>query len=348
MTEKKSKKGGVVFLIVVIVVALAVLALGILRGFGVIKIPSISASAFSQRTRRDNPSSGLSFGKFNLGKFSGSTKYVANLYITGVIEEANESYNQEWLLDTIDELENDQNNVGIMLVIDSPGGSVYEADEVYLALRKYKNSGKQLWAYFKSIAASGGYYIACAADSIYANRNTMTGSIGVIIGPTFDATALLEKIGVKATSFVSGKNKGMLNFNEPLTDEQKDIVQALVDECYEQFTDIVASARNKSIKEVKALADGRLYTAKQAKENGLIDFIGTLENAEDRMKERLAIVMSLSSDEADQIEFYDYDYVYDPPLMRRFFDSIAGDSLRKALENSFGPAIRYPAYLYRQ
>ena len=76
--------------------------------------------------------------------------------------------------------------------------------------------------------------------------------------------------------------------------------------------------------------------------------IGTLENAEDRMKERLAIVMSLSSDEADQIEFYDYDYVYDPPLMRRFFDSIAGDSLRKALENSFGPAIRYPAYLYRQ
>ena len=66
------------------------------------------------------------------------------------------------------------------------------------------------------------------------------------------------------------------------------------------------------------------------------------------MKERLAIVMSLSSDEADQIEFYDYDYVYDPPLMRRFFDSIAGDSLRKALENSFGPAIRYPAYLYRQ
>ena len=229
MTEKKSKKGGVVFLIVVIVVALAVLALGILRGFGVIKIPSISAPAFSQRTRRDNPSSGLSFGKFNLGKFSGSTKYVANLYITGVIEEANENYNQEWLLDTIDELENDQNNVGIMLVIDSPGGSVYEADEVYLALRKYKNSGKQLWAYFKSIAASGGYYIACAADSIYANRNTMTGSIGVIIGPTFDATALLEKIGVKATSFVSGKNKGMLNFNEPLTDEQKDIVQALVD-----------------------------------------------------------------------------------------------------------------------
>ena len=326
MAEKKSKKGGVVFLIVVIVVALAVLAMGILRGFGVIKIPSIPASAFSPRTRRDNPSSGLSFGKFNLGKFSGSTKYVANLYITGVIEEANESYNQEWLLDTIDELENDQNNVGIMLVIDSPGGSVYEADEVYL----------------------GAYYIACAADTIYANRNTMTGSIGVIIGPTFDATALLEKIGVKATSFVSGKNKGMLNFNEPLTDEQKDIVQALVDECYEQFTDIVASARNKSIKEVKALADGRLYTAKQAKENGLIDFIGTLENAEDRMKERLAIVMSLSSDEADQIEFYDYDYVYDPPLMRRFFDSIAGDSLRKALENSFGPAIRYPAYLYRQ
>ena len=281
-----------------------------------------------------------------MGNLSGQ-KYVANLYVTGVIQEANETYNQEWLLDTIAGLEEDENNAGILLVIDSPGGAVYEADEVYLALRKYKNSGKQLWAYFKSMAASGGYYIACAADTIYANRNTMTGSIGVIYGPAIDATALLDKIGIKATSFASGKNKGMLSYNSPLTEEQQKIMQSLVDETYEQFTDIVASSRKMGLKEVKALADGRVYSAKQAKDNGLIDAIGTLENAQERMKERLAIVLGLPGDDADKIEFYDYEYVYDPPFMRRFFESIAGDSFRKAMDQTFGPAIKYPAYLYR-
>lgn len=347
MSSKGKKKGGLIFLIVVIVIALAAAVLGVLKGAGIIKLPSFGASSSSQRNKSQgaNPIN-INFGKIKLGKFSGG-KYVARLYVTGVIQDTNEFYNQEWLLDTIDELENDDDNVGIMLVIDSPGGAVYEADEVYLALRKYKNAGKQLWAYFKSIAASGGYYIACAADTIYANRNTMTGSIGVIIGPTIDATELLDKIGIKATNFASGKNKGMLNYNEPLTDEQRGIMQGLVDECYEQFTDIVASSRKMALKDVKKLADGRIYTAKQAKENGLIDSVGTLENAEDRMKERLAIVLGLSADDVDNIDFCDYEYVYDPPLMRRFFDAVVGDAARKALDRTFGPAIKYPAYLYR-
>lgn len=348
MEETKSKKkgGGVLFLIIVIVIALLTLAFGILKGFGVIKLPA-SRGASKNKAERFNPVN-IKIGDFSFSNFSGGSKYVARLYITGVIEEANEFYNQQWLLDTIESLEDDENNVGVMLVIDSPGGAVYQADELYLALRKYKNSGKQVWAYFKSMAASGGYYIACAADSIYANRNTMTGSIGVIIGPSIDATVLLEKLGIKATSFASGKNKGMLNYNEPLTEEQKNIMQGLVDECYEQFVSIVAQGRQKSIAEVKALADGRIYSAKQAKENGLIDSIGTLENAEDRMRERLGIVLGLSGDEADSLKFLDYEYIYEMPLMRRFFSAIVGDSLRKAISESLGPNIRYPAYLYRQ
>ena len=345
MEDTKSKKrgGGVLFLIIVIAVALLALAFGILNGFGVIKLP---ASAFSKKEK--NSPVNINVGNFKFGNFSAKKKYVACLYITGVIEEANELYNQEWLLDTIEGLEDDESNVGIMLVIDSPGGTVYEADEVYLALRKYKNSGKQLWAYFKSMAASGGYHIACAADMIYANRNTMTGSIGVIIGPTIDATVLLDKLGIKATSFASGKNKGMLNYNSPLTDEQQQIMQGLVDECYEQFVGIVSSGRKMALSDVKALADGRVYTAKQAKENGLIDFVGTLENAQSRMKEKLGAALSLSDDKDDEIEFYDYQYIYNPPLMRRFFDAVAGDSVRKALDKSFGPSIKYPAYLYLQ
>ena len=338
--EKKNKVGGRVFLAVVIVLALAAAALGFLKAFGVIKIPSLKSSGSSQRVKPE-------VGNFKFGNFSSGSKYVANLYVTGVIQEASDTYNQQWLLSTIESLEADEDNIGILLVIDSPGGSVYEADEVYLALRKYKNSGKKIWAYFKSMAASGAYYIACAADMIYANRNTMTGSIGVIIGPIVDATVLLDKIGIKSTNFASGKNKGMLNYNEPLTDEQRAIMQGLVDECYEQFTDIVASSRKMGAKEVKKLADGRIYSAKQAKENGLIDSVGTLENAQERMREGLAIALSLTSEDADRIEFFDYEYIYDPPLVRRIFESIAGDSLKKALDRTFGPAIRYPAYLFQ-
>lgn len=340
--ENKKKRGGVVFLIIVLAIALLAIAFAVLKRLGLVNFkPSLP-----HRIERVKPSN-FDFKNIKFGKIGSGSKYVARLYITGVIQDANETYNQEWLLDTIEDLEEDEDNVGIMLVIDSPGGSVYEADETYLALRKYKNSGKEIWAYFKSMAASGGYYIACAADYIYANRNTLTGSIGVIYGPTFDATVLLDKIGIKATSFASGKNKGMLNFNAPLTDEQQAIMQSLVDETYDQFVSIVSQSRKKSLAEVKALADGRVYTANQAKANGLIDSVGTLENAEDRMKERLAISLSLSSEEADDIEFCDYEYLFDPPLMRKFFDAVAGDSVRKALTDAVGPAIRYPAYLYR-
>ena len=344
MDQMKNKKtgGGILFLIIVIVIALLTLAFGLLRGFGVIKFnPSLPS-----KRERSNPVN-VNLGNFKFGNFASRGKYVARLYITGVIQEANETYNQEWLLDTIDYLENDEDNVGILLVIDSPGGTVYEADEAYLALRKYKNTGKEVWAYFKGMAASGAYYISCAADTVYANRNTMTGSIGVIIGPTIDATVLLDKLGLKATSFVSGKNKGMLNYDNPLTDEQRKIMQGLVDECYDQFTSIVAAARKKSLSETKALADGHIYTAKQAKENGLIDSIGSLENAEDRMRERLAISQGLSSEEADAVDFRDYEYIYQAPFMRRVFESTTGVSLKRVVDEKLGPSIKYPAYLFQ-
>ena len=145
ISKNKKKGGGLLFLIIVIVIVVLAAVFGVLKGVGVIKgAPSAS--------RGNNPIN-LNLGNFKLGKFGGS-KYIARLYITGVIQEANETYNQKWLLDTVESLEADANNAGILLVIDSPGGTVYEADELYLALRKYKNSGKEVWAYFKSMAAS--------------------------------------------------------------------------------------------------------------------------------------------------------------------------------------------------
>lgn len=219
-----------------------------------------------------------------------SKGYIAKLVIKGTIQEANNSYNQAWLLKTITSLKNDPNNKGIILFINSPGGTVYEADEAYLALLDYKKTGKPIYAYFGSMAASGGYYIGCAADRIYANRNTMTGSIGVISGTSVDLTALLDYIGVKSKTIHAGKNKNMGNYNEPLSAEQEKVLQDMADECYDQFTDIVAESRHLSKDAVIKLSDGRVYTANQALRNGLIDKVSTFDECyADMVQNKLAL-----------------------------------------------------------
>jgi protease-4 len=248
----KQKTSGLVIFIVIMALALAVAALAVV--FQEIEKPPV--------------------------RMMGS-EYVAVLSVTGVIQGQGSDYSQKWLLNTIRKLKNDRKNLGILLYVDSPGGAVYEADEAYLALRDYRESGKKLWAYFGGMAASGGYYIACAADYIIANRNTLTGSIGVISGQSVDLTGLMEKYGVKVTTITAGKNKNMLNFNSPLNAEQRAIMQSIADECYDQFVGIVAEARGLSAEDVKALADGRVYTAAQARKALLVDQVDTFDNALD-------------------------------------------------------------------
>lgn len=205
---------------------------------------------------------------------------VAKIIIEGTIQKENETYNQKWLLKTIEDLQKRKEFSGIFLYIDSPGGGVYESDEVYNAILKYKEkTQKKVYAYFANVAASGGYYIGCSADKIIANRNCLTGSIGVISAQFFDVSKLLAKYEIRSQIVHSGKNKTMGSPLEPYTKEQIEIMQKISDECYEQFTEIVAKSRNLDIENVKNLADGRVYTAKQALENKLIDEIATFDDA---------------------------------------------------------------------
>ncbi len=213
--------------------------------------------------------------------------YIARIDIKGTIQEKNETYNQAWLLDTIDCLINDDKNKGLFIFVDSPGGTVYEADELYLKLCEYKESGRPIYAYFAHMAASGGYYIGCAADYIMTNRNCTTGSIGVIMGPIYTLTGFFEKYGIESTSITAGKNKNMMNINEPLTDEQRKIMQDYIDEAYDQFTGIVAKERDLSIEKVRELADGRVYTAQQALKLKLIDKICSYNDAVEYTKSEL-------------------------------------------------------------
>lgn len=191
-----------------------------------------------------------------------------------------DQYNHNLYMKYVDELEKSKNNKAILLYVNSPGGTVYESDELYLKLMEYKEKTKRpVYAYFGSQACSGAYYISMAADKIYTNRNTWTGSIGVIVSLT-NYKKLYDKLGIKEIDITSGKNKSMGSGGLDLTDEQYDILQSLVDEAYDQFAGIVSEGRGIDIATVKKIADGRIYSAKQAKEKKLVDEIGT----EDELK----------------------------------------------------------------
>ncbi|MDR2132862.1 MAG: signal peptide peptidase SppA [Clostridiales Family XIII bacterium] len=225
--------------------------------------------------------------------------YIAQLNVIGTISASSEggvfgseaAYNHGWTLSLLDELIYDNNNQGLILFVDSPGGGVYESDELYLKLREYTDeTGCPVYAVMGSMAASGGYYIAAAAERIYANRNTWTGSIGVTMGTMLDVSDFLESHGVKVETIIAGRNKAMGSSFAPMTDEQKSIFQGLIDEAYDQFTGIVAEERALDLEYVRGLADGRIYTAAQALENGLVDDLGDLETAFDDMCKEYGLV----------------------------------------------------------
>ncbi len=217
--------------------------------------------------------------------------YIGVMYIEGNIMSSSdagtsETYQHDWLLENVDSMIDDDHNKAIMLYVNSPGGTSYESDEMYRKLMEYKSdTGRPIYAYFASEAASGAYYIASAADYIAADRNTLTGSIGVYMGPILDASELLTKVGVKADIIKSSENKAIGSGYEPVTDEQKAIYQSIIDDIYERFLGIVIDSRGYTEAKAREIADGRPYTATQALENGLIDEICTFDEVLDEMIE---------------------------------------------------------------
>ena len=217
-------------------------------------------------------------------------EYYAIINIKGTIQSGNEGsarigYDHFATLDYIDSLMEDEGNKGILLDVDSGGGTVYESDEMYLKLMEYKETtGRPVHAYFNGTACSGAYYISCAADYISQNRNGWTGSIGVIIS-TVNYKELYDKLGIEEILITSGDNKGMGSGGSEMTDEHLAIYQSLVDESYEQFVNIVADGRGLTLETTKEIADGRIYSAQQALAIDLIDKVESYEYACAYMKE---------------------------------------------------------------
>jgi protease-4 len=165
----------------------------------------------------------------------------------------------------------------VVVRIDSPGGAVAPTQEIFDELQKTKKK-KPLIASMGSMATSGGYYVASACDKIIANPGTLTGSIGVIMQLN-NVEELMKKVGVKGYNIKSGVNKDIGSPFQPLSPEGKEILQSLVDNVYSQFVAAVAKGRGMNEAQVRKLADGRVYSGAQAKELGLVDQFGTLDDA---------------------------------------------------------------------
>ncbi|HEX9934315.1 MAG TPA: signal peptide peptidase SppA [bacterium] len=166
----------------------------------------------------------------------------------------------------------------VVLRIDSPGGTVGSAQEIYDAVRRVRDGGKPVVVSMGDVAASGGYYAACGADTIMANPGTTTGSIGVVAEfPSIDG--LLDKIGIRINVIKSGRYKDTGSPYRSLTEEDRVYLQSWINDAYDQFVDMITKERELSRQKVLALADGRVFTGRQAKELGLIDLLGTYEDA---------------------------------------------------------------------
>lgn len=207
------------------------------------------------------------------GEFSyAAGKRIALVEVTGVIRNARSVVTQ------LARYREDGSVPAIVVRIDSPGGEVAPTQEIFDEIQKTRKAGKKVVASMGGVAASGGYYIACAADSIVANPGTLTGSIGVIFELP-NVEGLFKKLGVDWEVVKSGRYKDIGSLARQLTDEERRLLQAVVDDVYTQFIDAIVQNRRLSRDQVMALADGRVFTGHQAKTLGLVDRTGTYDDA---------------------------------------------------------------------
>jgi protease-4 len=215
---------------------------------------------------------------------------------------------------------------GVILEINTPGGLITPTQSIYLRIMKMK---KPVYAVMESMATSGGYYTAVAADKVYAMDSTTTGSIGVIMQYS-NVEELMNKIGLKSVVFKSGKMKDVPSGTRDITPEERAYMQANIDEFYEQFLRDVLKRRNISETKLRELADGRIFSGRKAMELKLIDRIGTREEAIIDIKDEIGI-------QALEVkEFYDKE--------ESFLQELMSDA--KAIKNTYAPNSGF-YYLYK-
>ncbi|MGS2775751.1 signal peptide peptidase SppA [Robertmurraya sp. GLU-23] len=227
-----------------------------------------------------------------------AAKKIAVLEVNGAIQDTGDvtsffqspGYNHSAFMENLEHVKEDKDVKGIILKVNSPGGGVVESAEIHDKLVEISEETKKpIYVSMGSMAASGGYYISAPADKIYASPETLTGSLGVIMQGV-NYAGLAEKYGVEFVTIKSGEFKDIMSPSREMTEEEKNILQTMINNSYEGFVDVIASGRGLTEEEVRTIADGRIYDGRQAKEIGLIDDFGYFEDVTEAMKknEKLA------------------------------------------------------------
>ncbi|MCW2277503.1 signal peptide peptidase SppA [Heliophilum fasciatum] len=248
----------------------------VVGGLAAILVASFAALFFYGPNHDAKPSKG-----------PGADQTVAVVRVEGVISDASTGTvlatpgSGRQILETLRQLRDDSSIKAVVLRINSPGGTSAASQELGEELAKVRQSGKVVVASMGEMATSGGYWLAAKCDKIVALPTTTTGSIGVRIDYA-NLQELYKKIGYRPGVIKSGPYKDILSTDRELTPEELAIVQALVNDTYEQFLDVVADGRKMTKDQVRTLADGRIYTGRQALNVGLVDELGTFYDAVDR------------------------------------------------------------------
>lgn len=222
----------------------------------------------------------------------GTGNKIAVLELDGVIQNTSTAsllntggYNHERFLEMLEAAGEDSSVDGIILRVNTPGGGVVESDEIHDKIVQIKEEhDKPVYVSMGNTAASGGYYISAPADKIVAHSATLTGSIGVIM-ESFNFAEFADKHGIKFNTIKSGEFKDIMSQSRKMTDEERKILQTMIDNLYGDFVEVIVDGRDMSESKVRELGDGRVYTGEQAKNNGLVDALGSLTDTIAIMKE---------------------------------------------------------------
>ncbi|MDX8044393.1 signal peptide peptidase SppA [Gracilibacillus sp. S3-1-1] len=217
---------------------------------------------------------------------------IAVLSLDGVIQDTTPSsflntpsYHHKRFLEMLDKAGEDNRIGGIVLRVNTPGGGVVESADIHDKIVEIQEQyEKPVYVSMGNTAASGGYYISAPADKIVAHQATLTGSIGVIM-ESINFADLADDLGVDVNTITSGEYKDILSTTRKMTDDERDILQSMVDEMYAEFVQVIADGREMSEDRVRELGDGRIYTGSQAHDVGLVDDLGNLDDTIELMKE---------------------------------------------------------------
>ncbi|CAH0163189.1 signal peptide peptidase SppA [Peribacillus frigoritolerans] len=272
------------------------------------------------------------------------TNVIAVFDVEGTIQDTGEAsllssatYNHRAFMDKLKMAEENDDIKGIILRVNSPGGGVVESAEIHEKILDIKKVKKPVYVSMGSMAASGGYYISAPADKIYASPETMTGSLGVIMHG-YNYEKLAKKYGVEFETIKSGPHKDIMSPTREMTGEEREILQNMINNSYDQFVKVIADGRGMTEKEVREIADGRIYDGRQAKENHLIDDFGHLDDVIAAMK------TDIGKKDAQVIRYTDeagFGSLFSMGAQKMLGNDVETAVLTKILSSSNSPRLMY-------